>query len=57
LARRADERVAPGAELFTTWTFSVWASCILSAAVQRGNSTLVDVALDLSRSAMRARLL
>jgi hypothetical protein len=56
LARRADERIAPGSEQYTLWSYSQWASRVLSAAVQRGNSKLVDVALDLSRSALRRQL-
>ena len=56
LARRADERVLPGAELFSAWSFRVWAVRVLAAAIQKGNSVLVDVALELSRSAARRRI-
>jgi hypothetical protein len=56
LARRADERVLPGAELFSAWSFRVWAVRVLAAAIQKGNSVLVDVALELSRSAARRRV-
>jgi len=53
LARRASERIAPGSEQFGAWSYTQWALRVVSAAVQRGNSKLVDVALDLSRGRMR----
>jgi hypothetical protein len=53
LARRADERVVPGGEEYAAWSYTQWAQRVVSAAIQRGNSKLVDVALDLSRGRMR----
>jgi hypothetical protein len=49
LARRANASVVPSALGFSVWSYKTWALAAMSAAVQRGNSKLVDVALARSR--------
>ena len=50
---KVKERAAPTSNVLQLWGFRRWAVSVMSAAVQRGNSKLVDVALELAARAQR----
>ena len=56
LTRKAEERKAPSAFGITAFSYAQWAGRVLSAAIQRGNSRVVDVAMDLLRQRRGVRV-
>lgn len=55
LSARAGDRGVPMGDAMGLWNYRTWAGGLISVAVQRGNSKLVDVALNSAALARRMR--